>query len=113
LNEFQQQALKDAASNAITLIQGPPGTGKTTTAIEIVLQWCRLSDRQVLVCAHSNIAVDKLHQELVRAGLKSVRVGPCADSKNRLQEDSRFESYKELKSKGDRQAAASVRYMMM
>ena len=39
LNEAQKKALKNAISNALTLIDGPKNSGKTTTTIEIAVEW--------------------------------------------------------------------------
>jgi hypothetical protein len=76
LNSSQQDALIKGVAQTFTLIQGPPGTGKTTTAVEIVLEWLRVDRKsQILVCADSNIAVDVLHRELMKAGVNAFRMG--------------------------------------
>jgi superfamily I DNA and/or RNA helicase len=76
LNPSQQEALIKGVSQTFTLIQGPPGTGKTTTAVEIVLEWLRVDRKNpVLVCADSNIAVDVLYGELMKAGVNVFRMG--------------------------------------
>ncbi|XP_041449792.1 DNA polymerase alpha-associated DNA helicase A-like [Drosophila obscura] len=51
---------------SITLIQGPPGTGKSLIIANISFQAALKMDRKILICAHSNTAVDsiiaRLHQ---------------------------------------------------
>lgn len=83
LNESQQAALlKVLQAQDLAIVHGPPGTGKTTTlvaCIQAVLQ----SEKQVLVCAPSNTAVDLLTRAMARAGKRVVRLGHPA----RMQED--------------------------
>ncbi len=58
------------------LIQGPPGTGKTTVIVEAIKH--RIRERpaeRILVCSHSNLAVDNALERLVGTpGLRAVRV---------------------------------------
>ncbi len=58
------------------LIQGPPGTGKTTVIVEAIKH--RLKERpaeRILVCSHSNLAVDNALERLAGTdGLRAVRV---------------------------------------
>ena len=66
----------------MAIIHGPPGTGKTTTivdAIKLTLQ----NEKQVLVTAPSNTAVDLLTERLAKKGLKVLRIGNPA----RMDED--------------------------
>ncbi|MBK8805369.1 MAG: AAA family ATPase [Bacteroidales bacterium] len=75
LNESQNIAVNEAiAANDIAIIHGPPGTGKTTTLIEAVKQ-CLKTEKQVMVSAPSNAAVDLLVNKLDAAGIKVVRIG--------------------------------------
>ena len=57
-------------------IQGPPGTGKTTVIVEAIKH--RLRERpgeRILVCSHSNLAVDNALERLAGSpGLRAVRV---------------------------------------
>jgi superfamily I DNA and/or RNA helicase len=75
LNLSQNRAVRHALSaNDIAVIHGPPGTGKTTTlvqAIRLTLQ----NEKQVLVCAPTNTAVDLLTEKLSEQGIKVLRVG--------------------------------------
>ncbi len=70
------------------LIQGPPGTGKTTVIVEAIKH--RIQERpqeRILVCSHSNLAVDNALERLAGTpGLRAVRVAkaervhPAVDS---------------------------------
>ncbi len=75
LNLSQNRAIRHALSaNDVAVIHGPPGTGKTTTlvqAIRLTLQ----TEKQVLVCAPTNTAVDLLTEKLHEQGVKVLRVG--------------------------------------
>jgi ATP-dependent RNA/DNA helicase IGHMBP2 len=75
LNLSQNKAVRYVlASEDVALIQGPPGTGKTTTIVQAI----RLSlqkEKQILVCAPSNTAVDVLAEKLLQEGLKVLRIG--------------------------------------
>ncbi|MFW5759915.1 MAG: AAA domain-containing protein [Cyclobacteriaceae bacterium] len=75
LNESQNQALNNILSaNDIAIIHGPPGTGKTTTLVKAITYTLK-SEKQVLVCAPSNAAVDLLVEKLDQAGISVVRIG--------------------------------------
>ncbi|PBQ31854.1 IGHMBP2 family helicase [Sphingobacteriaceae bacterium] len=75
LNLSQNRAVRHVMSvNAIGVVHGPPGTGKTTSlvqAIRLTLQ----SEKQVLVCAPTNAAVDVLTEKLVELGIDVLRLG--------------------------------------
>jgi len=113
LNESQQQALRAASKQLLTLIQGPPGTGKTTTAVEIVLEWLRSSRQPILACADSNIAIDLLHSEFLRAGIKAIRIGPGYDDRNEFKNDKNYKIYNDLYNSKQYQNANNVRYGIM
>jgi len=57
----QKQAVKTCMStnHPLSVIHGPPGTGKTTVIIEIIKKLLD-SGQKILVCAHSNQAVDNV-----------------------------------------------------
>lgn len=60
LNTYQEQAAVDAIrADDVFCIHGPPGTGKTRTLVSIVAHAVQY-DQRVLVCAHSNQAVDNI-----------------------------------------------------
>jgi ATP-dependent RNA/DNA helicase IGHMBP2 len=75
LNLSQNRAIRHAlAAKDIAVIHGPPGTGKTTTlvhAIRLAVQ----TEKQVLVCAPTNTAVDLLSEKLLEQGVTVLRVG--------------------------------------
>lgn len=75
LNDSQNLAIRNIlAAKDIAIVHGPPGTGKTTTlvdAVKLTLQ----NERQVLVAAPSNTAVDVLTERLAAKGLKVLRIG--------------------------------------
>ncbi|XP_017011857.3 uncharacterized protein Setx [Drosophila takahashii] len=72
LNEHQEnivlrtyQRVIEDVEPSLTLIQGPPGTGKSKVISELCLQTlygnaARMLDRKILICAHSNTAVDHI-----------------------------------------------------
>jgi ATP-dependent RNA/DNA helicase IGHMBP2 len=58
LNASQNEALlKIASAEDTAIIHGPPGTGKTTTLVEAIILTLQ-AEKQVLVCAPSNTAID-------------------------------------------------------
>ncbi|MBV6644740.1 MAG: AAA family ATPase [Cyclobacteriaceae bacterium] len=76
-------ALNDSQSGAIGLIEsardvalihGPPGTGKTTTMVQAIKEVVA-KEKQVMVCAPSNAAVDLLVERLHTLKVKVVRLG--------------------------------------
>jgi ATP-dependent RNA/DNA helicase IGHMBP2 len=75
LNKFQNDAVKlIAAAEDVALVHGPPGTGKTTTFIQAIRHTLQ-TEKQVLICSPSNIAVDLLTERLVQQGVTVLRLG--------------------------------------
>ena len=75
LNASQHAALKKVVeASDVAFIHGPPGTGKTTTLIQAIRQTLR-DEKQVMVCAPSNAAVDLLVDKLSEQGLQALRIG--------------------------------------
>ena len=75
LNSSQVAALeKIMAVRDVGFIHGPPGTGKTTTLVHAITQVVK-DEKQVLVCAPSNAAVDLLTDKLSEQGLSVLRIG--------------------------------------
>ncbi len=75
LNDSQQEALKKVMEcTDVAFIHGPPGTGKTTTLVESIKHTIK-DQKQVLVCAPSNAAVDLLVDKLSEQGLQVLRIG--------------------------------------
>ncbi len=75
LNLAQNDAVLNVLlSKDVAIIHGPPGTGKTTTLVEAINLTLK-KEKQVLVCAPSNLAVDLLVEKLAEKGLRVVRIG--------------------------------------
>jgi ATP-dependent RNA/DNA helicase IGHMBP2 len=75
LNASQMEALKTVIECAdVAFIHGPPGTGKTTTLVQAIRHTIK-GEKQVLVCAPSNAAVDLLVDKLSDQGLQALRIG--------------------------------------
>ncbi len=75
LNESQNLALQRIRqARDVAVVHGPPGTGKTTTLVQSIIQTVQL-EKQVLVCAPSNAAVDLLVEKLSEQDLDVVRLG--------------------------------------
>lgn len=62
----QEQSIKHAKENEISVIWGPPGTGKTYTLAKIALNEARAGKR-VLILSQSNMAVDSAILQLKKA----------------------------------------------
>lgn len=75
LNDSQNRAVENALNATdVALIHGPPGTGKTTTLVQLIKHTLD-HEKQVLVCAPSNTAVDLLTSKLAEKGLTVLRIG--------------------------------------
>ncbi len=104
LNDSQNQALQRIRqAQDVAVVHGPPGTGKTTTLMQSIIQTVQL-EKQVLVCAPSNAAVDLLTEKLSAQDLQVVRLGHPArvtDQNLSLTIDAQIANhgyYKDLKS---------------
>lgn len=86
LNSTQQAAVKKILSaDELMIVHGPPGTGKTTTLVQAVKLLSKKEQKQILVTAPSNAAVDLLSERLAEQGLNVVRVGnPARVSEKQL-----------------------------
>ncbi|RAW00722.1 AAA domain-containing protein [Pseudochryseolinea flava] len=75
LNESQQRAITKIIETAdVAFVHGPPGTGKTTTLVQAIAMTIK-QEKQVLVTAPSNAAVDLLADKLSEQGLNVLRIG--------------------------------------
>jgi len=71
LNSTQETAVnKVLCAKDVAIVHGPPGTGKTTTLVEAIYETLH-REPQVLVCAQSNTAVEKL----IDRGVNVLRIG--------------------------------------
>lgn len=76
LNASQNEAVnKILAANEVAIVHGPPGTGKTTTLVQAIKAIIAEDNKQVLVVAPSNTAVDLLSEKLSEQGLNVLRIG--------------------------------------
>jgi ATP-dependent RNA/DNA helicase IGHMBP2 len=107
LNPSQTNAVqKILAANELAIVHGPPGTGKTTTLVAAIKAILQQEEKQILVVAPSNAAVDLLSEKLADEGLKVVRAGNPARVTEKLlsltldgktSEDLRMKEVKRLK----------------
>lgn len=75
LNQVQNLAFERIVhAEDVAFVHGPPGTGKTTTFIKCIKETVR-QEKQVLVCAPSNAAVDLLVERLIGDGMNVLRLG--------------------------------------
>ena len=75
LNDSQNHALnRIREAEDLALVHGPPGTGKTTTLVQCIKETVS-EEKQVLVTAASNAAVDLLAEKLSELGLRVLRLG--------------------------------------
>lgn len=101
LNPSQQAAIdKIRAANELAIVHGPPGTGKTTTLVQAIKALIKQDNKQILVVAPSNTAVDLLTEKLSDEGLNVLRVGNPAkvsDSLMSLTLDSKMTAHSSMK----------------
>lgn len=85
LNSSQQAAVNNILqANELAIVHGPPGTGKTTTLVQSIKALLQQGERQILVVAPSNTAVDLLSEKLAEEGVEVLRVGNPARVSERL-----------------------------
>lgn len=76
LNASQLAAVdKILAADDLAIVHGPPGTGKTTTLVQAIKALLQQGEKQILVVAPSNTAVDLLSEKLSGEGLNVLRIG--------------------------------------
>jgi ATP-dependent RNA/DNA helicase IGHMBP2 len=101
LNSSQQTAVQQIlAAQDLAVVHGPPGTGKTTTLVQAIKALINLDQKQILVVAPSNTAVDLLSEKLFTEGLNVLRIGnPARVSPQmmRLTLDSKMGEHAEMK----------------
>ena len=100
LNESQNKAVNNIlAAEDLAIVHGPPGTGKTTTIVQAIREIVAL-EKQTLVCAPSNTAVDLLTEKLNEQGLNVLRIGhPARVSEFQVAHtlDAKISAHKEYK----------------
>ena len=76
LNVLQQVAVdKILDAQELAVVHGPPGTGKTTTLVQAIKALLKQDNKQILVVAPSNTAVDLLTEKLHEEGVNILRIG--------------------------------------
>jgi ATP-dependent RNA/DNA helicase IGHMBP2 len=98
LNDGQNKAVQRVLDTTdIALLHGPPGTGKTATLIKAIATLLKSNNKQILVVAPSNTAVDLLTERLDAAGISVTRIGNPVKVSEQLQEltlDNKIECHK-------------------
>lgn len=119
LNTVQNNAFSSILhAKDVAFVHGPPGTGKTTTLVKCIKEAVRL-EKQVLVCAPSNAAVDLLVEKLSEEQVNVLRIGHPARLTPAVIENSmdvkiskhpEFHRLKELRKKSEEIRNAAGKY---
>lgn len=119
LNTSQHQAIEAIlGDNLITIVHGPPGTGKTTTLVEAIFQKTKL-EKQILVCAPSNSAVDLLVLKLSEYNIPVLRIGNISrineivlshTMEYKIEHSSEFQDIKKLRKQADEYRRMANKY---
>lgn len=88
LNPSQLRAMAMMLNERISLVQGPPGTGKTRVIVEVIklLKQHFKVPFPIMVCAHTNVAVDNLLAPLRKEGINAIRSGSTAKVREDLKQ---------------------------
>lgn len=101
LNHSQQAAVeKILQANELAIVHGPPGTGKTTTLVQAIKALLQQGEKQILVVAPSNTAVDLLTDKISDEGIRVIRVGNPARVSEKLMSltlDSKMSEHNSMK----------------
>ncbi len=116
LNAVQNIAVnRILEAQELAIVHGPPGTGKTTTLVQAIRALKEQDNRQILVVAPSNTAVDLLSEKLTDEGMNVLRVGNPARVSERLMAltlDNKMNEHKGMKEiKRLKKQASEFRHM--
>ncbi len=76
MNPIQHQLVKRALSaKDYFLIQGPPGTGKTSKVLCEIVKQLSTQQKNVMVIAFTNRAIDEVSRKLSEMGVECIRLG--------------------------------------
>lgn len=119
LNSSQISAIEAIlGDNLVTIVHGPPGTGKTTTLVEAIFQKTK-TEKQLLVCAPSNSAVDLLVIKLSEYGIPVLRIGNISRINEdilshtmefKMEKSSEFQDIKKLRKQADEYRRLANKY---
>ena len=119
LNFSQNQAIEKALrAKDVAIIHGPPGTGKTTTLVQAITLAIK-TEKQILVCTASNLALDWIVEKLQEKQIQVLRIGnPIRVSEkvlestleNRVFNHSQYKQIKQLRKQADEYWSLSKKY---
>lgn len=119
LNFSQNEAIeKVLRAKDVGIIHGPPGTGKTTTLVHTIMLALK-TEKQILVCTASNLALDWIVEKLQEKQIRTLRIGnPIRVSEKVLESTleykvfnhSQYRQIKQLRKQADEYWALSKKY---
>ncbi|HOM66182.1 MAG TPA: AAA domain-containing protein [Ignavibacteriales bacterium] len=76
LDKYQNKNIENALkAKDYYLIQGPPGTGKTSTVLVEIVKNLTFGQKDILILAFTNRAVDEIISKLVANNINCIRIG--------------------------------------
>jgi DNA replication ATP-dependent helicase Dna2 len=71
----KENVMKAISANDYYMIQGPPGTGKTSKVLVEIVRNLSVKDKDIIVLAFTNRAVDEICEKLVSKNVECIRLG--------------------------------------